>query len=66
MPLILDAAQFVFEHTEKQIEALLKIYRYLAELNALHSSLKLEKEKDAADTHQFNTLRSKPMGCGTQ
>lgn len=45
-----------FEHSERQIEALLQVYTYLADLNALHSKLKIEKEKDAAEAHQFNTL----------
>lgn len=56
MPHFQDAADSIFEHTNKQMDALLTIYRYLAELNALHSSLKIEKERDAATTHQFNTL----------
>lgn len=32
------------------------IYQYLAELNMLHSKLKLEKETNAASEHQHNTL----------
>jgi len=38
-PLLLTATQKKFEHSKRQLYVLSAIYRYLAELNALHSRL---------------------------
>ena len=55
-PLLLTATETVFDHSQRQQHVLSTVYRYLAELNALHSKLNLEKEQNAAETHEFNTL----------
>lgn len=56
VPPFQDAAEAVFRHSLNQVDALMLIYQYLADLNMLHSKLKIEKEKNAASEHQHNTL----------
>ena len=56
VPPFQDAAEAVFRHSLNQIDALTLIYQYLADLNSLHSNLKIEKETNAASEHQHNTL----------
>lgn len=53
---LLTATDSIFVHSQKQHDALRLIYAYLAELNALHSQLKKEKDKEEAATHVYNTL----------
>lgn len=56
MSMLLEASREILSHTERQIDALHKIYTHLADLDVLHSKLKLEKDKEAAESHQFSTL----------
>ena len=56
LPHFQDTAEAVFRHSSNQTDALLLIYQYLADLNMLHSKLKVEKEKNAASERQHNTL----------
>ena len=56
VPPFQNAAEAVFRHSLNRVDALMLIYQYLADLNMLHSKLKIEKEKNAASEHQHNTL----------
>ena len=51
-----ETLSHIFEHSEQQQKALSYIYAYLADLNALHSQLKIEKEREEAANHAHNTL----------
>ena len=48
LPILLNASRVISEHSVRQIDSLLSVYLYLAELNSLHSQLKLQKEHPAA------------------
>ena len=44
LPALLHATLVISEHSKQQIDSLFSVYLYLAELNSLHSQLKLQKE----------------------
>ena len=48
LPILLDASRVISEHSVRQIDSLFSVYLYLAELNSVHSQLKLQKEHPAA------------------
>ena len=56
MPALQAACQDIRTHSKQQTQVLAHLYAYLADLNSLHSKLKQEKEKRAAETHAYNAL----------
>ena len=55
LPFLKTACDEIDYHSSVQQQALSEIFAYLSELNALHGALNLEKEKDAAENHEYNS-----------
>ena len=56
LPDLLAAANTISTHSKIQIESLLCLYLYLAELNALHSQLKSQKEHPSSDHNMQSSV----------
>ena len=56
LPVLLEAVNTISQHSQRQIAALFEVYLYLAELNSLHSLLKLEKEHPSQTQGSNNSV----------